>query len=169
MASSFQKARRYREKLAQGEASLPPLPDKPENVRFGVVFLYSACAVALVFLIITGDILWTEAAAEEYRHLRTVMVQMLAAGVAEGLAGFLLSRCWRWPLYLVWVLVIVNAGFLAWYGADLFAFSPGLFVSRLLSLLMDAAAVIFFLSRSGREWFELLRQRRQAMHEKALS
>ncbi len=169
MAASFQRARRYREKLEQESVKLPPLPDKPENVRFGVVFLYAACAVALVFLIITGEVQWAEAAADEFRHLRVVIVQMVIAAVLEGGLGFLLSRCYRWPLYVVSVLTLVNAGFLAWYGADLFVFSQGFFVSRLLSLLMDLAAVIFFFSKSGRGWFALLRERRQALHEKALS
>ena len=60
MAASFQRARKYRDKQEQGVV-LPPLPEKPENVRFGIVFLYAASAVALVFLIITGDVQWQEA------------------------------------------------------------------------------------------------------------
>ena len=51
MAASFQRARKYRDKQEQGVV-LQPLPEKPENVRFGIVFLYAASAVALVFLII---------------------------------------------------------------------------------------------------------------------
>ena len=43
MAASFQRARKYRDKQDQGVV-LPPLPEKPENVRFGIVFLYAASA-----------------------------------------------------------------------------------------------------------------------------
>ena len=159
MAASFQKARKYRDKQEQGAVVLPPLPDKPENVRFGIVFLYAACAVALVFLIITGDVQWQEAGTSGQSHLRIVLIQMSVAALLEGACAFLLSRCHRWPLFLVYLLTAVNAGFLAVYGSELFAFSQGLVVSRLLSLLMDIAAVVFFLFKSSREWFKLLRER----------
>ncbi len=164
MAASFQKARRYREKQEQG-AVLPPLPEKPENVRFGIVFLYAACTVALVFLIITGDVQWQEAGASGQSHLRIVIVQMAVTALLEGACAYLLSRCHRWPLYLVYVLTAVNAGFLAVYCAELFAFSQGLVISRLLSLLMDMAAVVFFQFRSSREWFALLRDRASTARE----
>lgn len=163
MAASFQRARKYRDKQEQGVV-LPPLPEKPENVRFGIVFLYAASAVALVFLIITGDVQWQEAGTSGQSHLRIVLIQMAVAALVEGACAFLLSRCHRWPLFLVYLLTAVNAGFLAVYGAEVFAFSQGLAVSRLLSLLMDIAAVVFFLLKSSRGWFDLLRDRARSLN-----
>ena len=107
---------------------------------------------------------WQEAGTSGQSHLRIVLIQMAVAALIEGACAFLLSRCHRWPLFLVYLLTAVNAAFLAVYGAEVFAFSQGLAVSRLLSLLMDIAAVVFFLLKSSRGWFDLLRDRARSLN-----
>lgn len=160
MPTSFQTVRSKRER-DKGPAPLPPLPEKPEDVRFGIIFLYASCAVALVFLIIAGDAQWREAAASGAAGVRATVVEMAATGLAMGGLGFLLSRGFLWPLYAVYAVAAVELGFLAVFGGELLAVSQGFFVSRLLSLLMDGAAIFYFFRKTSKGWFAMLKERRE--------
>ena len=158
MRTSIQKARDYREKQNR-EQELPPLPEKPEDMRYGIIFLYAACCVSLMFLIITGDVHWVEASAAGNGIMQTVLVHMGIAALLEGLLAFALSRCLAWPLWGVLVLTAVNIGFLAYGALNLLEHSQGLFVCRTLAVLMDCAAIFFLTGTPSRECFALLRSR----------
>lgn len=153
---SIQKARDYRERKAR-ENVVPSLPERPDDARLGIVFLYAACCVALVFLIITGDVQWREAALANERPITVALVQMGVTGVLGGVLGFALSRNFLLAQWILYVVVAVGAGVLAFVGAELFVLSSGLFVCDLLSLLMELAAVFFLNRPSSRAWFAEVR------------
>lgn len=160
MPTSFQTVRSKRER-DKGPAPLPPLPEKPEDVRFGIIFLYASCAVALVFLIIAGDAQWREASANNWTGIQATIVEMVATALALGGCGFLLSRGYLWPLYAVYAQTALEVGFLAAFGGQLFTTSQGFFVSRLLSLLMDGAAIFYFFRKASKGWFSMLKERQE--------
>ena len=85
MRTSIQKARDYREKQNR-EQELPPLPEKPEDMRYGIIFLYAACCVSLMFLIITGDVHWVEASAAGNGIIRQILHTDI--GVPSGISIF---------------------------------------------------------------------------------
>ena len=168
MPTSFQTVRSKRER-DRGPAPLPPLPEKPEDVRFGIVFLYASCAVALVFLIIAGDVQWSEAVANNLTATKATIVEMVVTALALGGCGFLLSRGFLWPLYAVCGLTVLELCFLVAVGGQLFTFSQGFFVSRLLSLLMDGAALFHFFRKPAKAWFAMLRERTRGLTGKERS
>ncbi len=149
---SIQSARGRREAAETG----PVYPPKPEEVRYGIVSLYGAAFIGLCFLIVNGDVQWDEGASQGLTMLQAALVHMGIAVAADAGLGFALSRhrAWAKPALMVCVGAGLAVHFLAMQ--ELILYSPGLFIARVLILLMEIGAILLLMRPRAREWFAAL-------------
>ncbi len=161
MRTSVQKARSRSGRSGDGEApkGRDPLPDKPEETRYGIVFLYGAACIALSFLVLTGESSWYQAQAEGLSGVALALGHMLLAGVTDALLAFALSRGVTAARTALWLCFGAGLVVHALSLGEVIGFSPGLFICRVLATLMELSAIVLFQRRPSRDWFAALRER----------
>ncbi len=150
---SMQRAR-SRKTGAEERAGL--CPQKPEEVRYCIVCLYAAAFIGACFLILNGEVQWHEGHEEALIKMRVALAHMAVGALADAGLAYAISRCRTWARPLLFVCVGTGLIFHALTMADVLALSPGLFLSRLLTLLMELGAIALSLRRPSRQWFARL-------------
>ncbi len=138
------------------EPGKPVWPPKPEEVRYGIVCLYGAAFISLCFLIMNGDVQWQESAEQGLVMMQAALVHMIVCFAVDAGTGFALSRHRGWARPVLMICVGAGLAVHALAFQDLILHSPGLFITRILSLFMEVAAILFLLRPRAKAWFAAL-------------
>ncbi len=131
-------------------------PQKPDAVRYAIVSLYGAACINLSFLIMNGDVQWFEHAGEPFSMLRLALLHMAGMCVIDAGCGWAISRYKGWAGVLFMICFCVGIPFHMFTMRECIIHSPGLFIIRIMTLLMELAAIFLLLRPQARTWFAAL-------------